>query len=213
MTTTPASPRSANVQRAATDSAAHTADLASWRVEGFGILRIIFGVVWAIDAAFKWLPGFHSNFEDYLNGGAEGQPAIIQSWINFWVKTVNVNTHVFAYLTAVGETALASALLFGVFSNLAYAGGTLLSLGIWTTAEGFGGPYKAGSVDIGAAIIYVLVFVALFLTNAGLHFGLDQRLTPALGRWGWLASGPSRQLRTSRGADGAPGIAMERRDR
>jgi thiosulfate dehydrogenase [quinone] large subunit len=65
-----------------------------------------------------------------------------------------------------------------------------MALVIWSTAEGFGGPYAAGSTDIGAAIIYVLVFVALFLTNAGLIMGLDRRLTPAIGSWGILASGP-----------------------
>jgi nitrite reductase (NO-forming) len=66
----------------------------------------------------------------------------------------------------------------------------LLSLVIWTTAEGFGGPYKAGSTDIGAAIIYVIVFVGLFLSRAGLAHGVDRWLTPRLGRWGWIASGP-----------------------
>ncbi len=37
---------------------------------------------------------------------------------------------------------------------------------IWSTAEGFGGPYTAGSTDIGAAIIYVLVFLALWFGHA-----------------------------------------------
>lgn len=65
-----------------------------------------------------------------------------------------------------------------------------MSLVIWSTAEGFGGPYQAGSTDIGAAIIYVLVFACLVLGRAGLTLGLDRRLTPVLGRFGFLASGP-----------------------
>lgn len=182
-----------------TEGDAHVARLASWRVKGFGILRIIFGVVWAIDATFKWLPGFHSNFEDYLSEGAEGQPRVVRAWIELWVRTIGVNPHFFAYVVAIGETTIALALLLGVFSNLAYLGGTLLSLGIWSTAEGFGGPYKSGSIDIGAAIIYVLVFVALFLTKAGLHFGVDRWLTPALGRGAWLASGPLLQASAADG--------------
>ena len=80
-------------------------------------------------------------------------------------------------------------LIFGVFSNLTNYGGALLTLVIWSTAEGFGGPYKAGSSDIGAAVIYPLVFTGLFLANAGLVWGLDSWLTPKLGRFGWLASG------------------------
>lgn len=161
-----------------------------WRREGFGLLRILFGVVWAIDAYFKWQPAFHTSLDTYLAEGAEGQPAIVQGWVRFWVNIVGVNPHLFATFIALAETALAVALLFGVLTNLAYLGGILLSVGIWSTAEGFGGPYGPGTVDIGAAIIYVLVFVALFLASAGFYFGVDRYLTPRLGRWGLLAAGP-----------------------
>jgi hypothetical protein len=39
--------------------------LAEWRLKGIGPLRITFGVVWAIDAWFKWQPGFINDFADY----------------------------------------------------------------------------------------------------------------------------------------------------
>lgn len=161
-----------------------------WRDHGFVILRIVFGLVWAIDAQFKWQPAFQSGFVSYLTGALDGQPAVVKAWIEFWVKIVNVNPHVFGIIVAMSETALAIALIFGVFSNLAALGGILLTLVIWTTAEGLGGPYKAGSTDIGTAIIYAFVFIALFLAGSGLTFSLDRFLTPRLGRWGWVASGP-----------------------
>lgn len=101
-----------------------------------------------------------------------------------------MDPRVFVYIVAVGEIAIAMALILGIFSNLTAVGGILISVVIWTTAESLGGPYVAGSTDIGAAIIYVLVFVGLFFANAGLIWGLDQRLTPALGRFSFLASGP-----------------------
>lgn len=164
--------------------------LARWRLQGIGALRIVFGLVWAVDAYFKWQPDFVSKFMDYLADASQGQAPIVQGWINFWMNIVHVNPQVFAYLVAIGETAVAIGLIFGLLSNLTNVVGILLSLVIWSTAEGFGGPYVAGSTDIGAAIIYVLVFVALFLSSAGLYLGLDRRLTPALGRWGFLASGP-----------------------
>ncbi len=110
-------------------------------------------------------------------------------WIGFWVNTVGVDPTVFAYAIAVGETVIAVALILGVFVNLTSVIGILLSVAIWSTAEGFGGPYKAGSTDVGAAIIYVLVFAGLFLSSAGLYYGLDRWLTPKLGRLGFLASG------------------------
>ncbi len=161
-----------------------------WRGQAFGVLRIVFGCIWAIDAAFKWQPAFQTGFVTYLTGALDGQPAMVKAWIGFWIDIVKVDPHVFALIVAASETALAIALILGLLSNLADLGGVLLALVIWSTAEGFGGPYQAGSTDIGGAIIYFLVFIALFLSQSGLYFGLDRRLTPSLGRWGWLASGP-----------------------
>lgn len=166
--------------------------LAPWQAKGIGMLRILFGFVWLVDAWFKWQPDFINHFTSYLTGSLDGQPGWVQSWIHFWINVVNVDPHVFAHLVAIGETALALALILGVFSNLTYLLGVLLSVVIWTTAEGFGGPYQAGSTDIGAAIIYVLVFAGLYLSQAGMFFGLDRRLTPRVGRLGWLASNVSR---------------------
>lgn len=160
-----------------------------WRLQGIGVLRIVFGVIWAVDAWFKWQPDFINNFSDYLAGAQKDQPLIIHHWIGFWINVVKIDPHAIAYLVAFGETAVALGLIFGIFSNLTNLAGVFFSLVIWSTAEGFGGPYHAGSTDIGAAIIYVLVFAGMFLSSAGLYLGLDRRLTPALGRLGILATG------------------------
>ena len=77
-----------------------SAQLSGWRGTGIGVLRITFGVIWAIDAYFKWLPAFHDNFDDYLAKGADGQPPVVQAWVNFWITTVGVNAHLFGYLVA-----------------------------------------------------------------------------------------------------------------
>lgn len=167
--------------------------LSSWRYKGIAVLRIIFGLVWLVDAWFKWQPDFINQFADYLNGALEGQPPAVHAWISFWVNIVKVDPHVFAHIVAIAETAVALGLIFGVFSNLTNLGGALLSLVIWSTAEGFGGPYTPGSTDIGSAVIYALVFAVLFLSNAGLIWGFDRWLTPKLGRWSILASGPIQQ--------------------
>jgi thiosulfate dehydrogenase (quinone) large subunit len=197
----------AAVTIAAGERAAVNARLASWRLKGIGILRIVFGVVWGIDACFKWQPDFINNFTSYVSGAQAGQPGVIHGWINFWVNVVSVNPQVFAHLVAVGETLVALALLLGVFSNLTNIAGILLSVVIWTTAEGLGGPYHAGSTDVGTAIIYALVFVALFLTSAGMYFGLDGFLSPRLGRLGFLASGgwPHAKHRAS---EGVPRVSL-----
>ncbi len=119
----------------------------------FALLRIAFGCVWAVDAYFKWQPAFINNFTNYLIEGAQGQPALVQAWIHLWVHTVSVDPHLFAFVVALSETAIALGLLFGFLTRVAMTGGILLTLVIWSTAEGFGGPYVAGSTDGGTALI------------------------------------------------------------
>jgi thiosulfate dehydrogenase (quinone) large subunit len=172
-----------------------SSQLASWRLGGIAVLRIAFGCVWAIDAWFKWQPGFADDFTSYLTKALDGQPPAVATWINFWIHVVSVNPHLFAFLVSVGETGIALGLLFGALSNLTCLVGILLSVSIWSTAQGFGGPYGPGSTDIGVSIIYVLVFTGLFLSNAGLTFGVDRYLASALGSWSFLASGSIKQQR------------------
>jgi len=157
----------------------------------------VFGLVWAIDAWLKWQPDFQKNFVSYLAGVLDGQPAPAHAWINFWIHVVQVDPLLFAKLAALGETAVAIGLIFGIFSNITMISGFFLSLMIWSTAEGFGGPYMPGSTDIGTAIIYAIAFVGLFLTSSGLYLGIDRWLTPRLGRLSILASGRSHSHKVS----------------
>lgn len=139
----------------------------------FAILRIIFGCIWGIDAYFKWQPGFLNNFTGYLTDAAQGQPSLVQAWINLWVHGVGVDPHMFAVIVALGETAIAIGLIFGLFTKIAHVGGMAMALVIWSTAEGFGGPYVAGSTDIGAAIIYFMLHLALWLGKSWRFYSLD----------------------------------------
>ena len=144
--------------------------------KSFAVLRIIFGFVWAIDAYFKWSPEFINNLSNYLTDGAQGQPALVQAWVNLWVRGVSVDPHFFAVVVALGETAIAIGLIFGLFTKGAHLGGIAMSLVIWSTAEGFGGPYMPGSTDIGAAIIYLLLHIALWLGKSWRYYGVDSLL-------------------------------------
>lgn len=142
--------------------------------KGFALLRIVFGLIWLVDALFKWQGTFITQFVDYLSGTLDGQPAIVQWWISLWIHIIGINPHVFAYIVAITETLIALGLIFGLFTRFVCYSGILFSLVIWSTAEGFGGPYKAGSTDIGSAIIYVLVFVALLLGNSWAELSVDK---------------------------------------
>jgi nitrite reductase (NO-forming) len=56
---------------------------------------------------------------------------------------------------------------------------------VWVTADGFGGPYSASSTDVGPAIIYSVVFLALLVVNARSGtspYSLDRLIER---RWAW----------------------------
>jgi uncharacterized membrane protein YphA (DoxX/SURF4 family) len=147
-------------------------------------LRVTFGVVWLIDAILKWLPGFRSGYMDQLMGQADSQAGWLKPWFDFWINLQHPRATFFAYLVAVIETLIALAVIGGFARKLAYTAAIVFSLLIWSTAEGFGGPYTSGSADIGTAIIYVLVFAGLLglsyyegTSRFSADYYLEQRLT------------------------------------
>ena len=138
------------------------------RLTGVAILRIAFGVIWAVDASLKWQPAFQANFQQMLSDVAKGQPGFLRWWFALWQFVVSGRAPVFGILTASTETYLALALLTGFARKITYSVGILYGLFVWSVAEGFGGPYRPGTTtDVGAAIIYSLLFGALLLFDAG----------------------------------------------
>jgi uncharacterized membrane protein YphA (DoxX/SURF4 family) len=123
-------------------------------------VRVIFGFIWLVDAYYKWQPAFRNGFVGMIGDAAKGQPGWLVPWFHFWHNLFAWQPALFAYGVAVAETLLALALLVGFARKLTYSLGALWSLLIWTTAEGFG---KSDGIptDIGTAIIYAVVFVAL----------------------------------------------------
>ena len=187
------------VSAEAIDSAITTTEptrVSLWRARAIALLRLAFGLIWAIDAWFKWQPGFISSFSDQVASARQGQPQGVQSWLSFWAHLVGTNPPFFAYLTAAVETALAAFLLLGLLTQLTCVVGFTWSLAIWAIPEGFGGPYKPGdSTDVGTALLYALMFAVLFAVAAGRYYALDRWLTPRLGRMGFLAAGVPRHRR------------------
>ncbi|MCL4449633.1 MAG: DoxX family protein [Actinobacteria bacterium] len=149
-------------------------------------VRVAFGVIWLVDAILKWMPGFRSNYMSYLMGAAKGQPSWIGWWFNFWIRLQMPRTTFFAYLVAVVETLIALALIFGFGRKLTYIAAAVFSFLIWSTAEGFGGPYTTGSTDVGTSIIYVVVFLSLLAFNYQLgpsRFCVDYILEKRISWW------------------------------
>ena len=163
------------------------------------ILRIILGLAWTANAALKWFPAFGAAFLPMLTGASQDQPGFLKPWFNLVTAVASDGRAPFLALgSAVMETYLAVALLSGFARKTTYAVGAIYTALIWTTAEGFGGPYVPGiSTDVGAAIISSLLFLMLLINDAGAgfsRFSLDSLLERRIPRWrrvaelDWLSS-------------------------
>jgi uncharacterized membrane protein YphA (DoxX/SURF4 family) len=130
------------------------------------VLRVLFGLVWLVDAFFKWQPGFRSSFAGVLQGMVSSQPGIVRPWFQFWALIATHTGHLLPDLTAVTETAIGVALILGIARRPVYVMGAMYALFVWAVGEGFGGPYALGiSTDVGAALIYAFVFACLFVLD------------------------------------------------
>jgi nitrite reductase (NO-forming) len=129
-------------------------------------LRIGFGVIWAIDAALKWLPGFRDSFGQTMNGLADGQPGWLKPWFDLWGGMGHTEALGLAYLIALTETYIALAVISGFARKATYLGAAIYSLMIWAIPEAFGGPYTSGATDIGTGIIYTVVFIGFLILSA-----------------------------------------------
>ncbi|MGH8415139.1 MAG: multicopper oxidase domain-containing protein [Gammaproteobacteria bacterium] len=173
----------------------------TWPVVASAALRVAFGVIWLVDAALTWSNEFAVHYVGYLHNAAQGQPAWSAWWFDMWIALVTPNAGVFVWLTRIAETALALALILGLARKTVYVIGALFSLLIWSTAEGFGGPYTVGATNMGSAIAYVLIFVALISINTRggtSPYSLDYYIEKRWPRWRRIAEWSSdTQLRTA----------------
>ncbi len=145
---------------------------ASQPVVGTGrieVVRILFGLLWAFDAFWKWQPAFFEHSLPYLQQSEVGQPAWIVAYIGFFISAIRfVGPVVFGLFAAVIETVLAASLLLKRWQQWFLPIGFLYSFGIWTTAEGWGGPYLLGSTAnrgdmLGTTNIYMVVYLYLMI--------------------------------------------------
>lgn len=138
----------------------------AWPAAATAALRVAFGIIWAIGAALTWSPDFAVHYVGYLHNAAQGQPAWLQGWFAMWIGMVTPHALLFTWLTRIVETVIALALLTGFARKTLYIVGALFSLLVWSTAEGFGGPYTVGATNMGTALSYVLIFIALIAIDS-----------------------------------------------
>jgi nitrite reductase (NO-forming) len=162
----------------------------AWLLVAAAGVRVAFGIIMAVDAWLKWQPAFAAHYVGYLQNAMKGQPPWLAPWFNFWLRIVTQHTSFFVFTTRLIETAIAIGLLLGLARRITYIGGALFSLLIWSTAEGFGGPYTSGATNLGPALVYALVFIsaALFEHLLGsTPYSLDYYIGRRFPKWGSLA--------------------------
>ncbi|MDA8360395.1 MAG: hypothetical protein M0Z44_00110 [Gammaproteobacteria bacterium] len=132
-------------------------------------VRILFGLLWAFDAFWKWQPAFLHHSLSYLQASQAGQPEWIVNYIGIALKVFGaVGQLPFGIFAAAAETVLALSLLLKRGQDWLLPIGLLYSFGVWTTAEGWGGPYVLGSTGnrgdvLGTADIYMVVYLFLMV--------------------------------------------------
>lgn len=130
------------------------------------LTEIAFGAVWGVDASLKLNAYFFANLPQLIESSASLQPSWLGPWFHLWSGIVSVNPALFATLIVAVELAVALSLVLGLARKLAYGGGFLLSLVVWSIPAGLGGPYGPASTDLGTGIAYALVFLLLAVINA-----------------------------------------------
>lgn len=136
-----------------------------WR---YRTVRLLFGALWLFDAAWKWTPYFIHHSASYLVAAQAGQPEWIVNYIQLYINVINyIGPDVFGYIAAVSETVIVFSLLFNIGLRYIIPFGLVYNFILWTTAEGFGGPYTSttgvGGDVLGTAIIYCLIFLYLLI--------------------------------------------------
>lgn len=140
------------------------ADTRLWHVA-----RISFGALWLFDAALKWLPAFLLHFTSQITSVIPGQPHWIALWLGFVAAVIGaIGPVVIASLVGLSEIAIGVSLVTGRMLRLVIPFAIVYSLGVWSTAEAFGGPYSSAGTGVrgnvlGNVLIYLLPLLFLWV--------------------------------------------------
>ena len=135
----------------------------------YSLGRFLFGLLWAFDAFWKWHPYFLQHGSSYLVQSQQGQPAWIVSYIQFFIDVIHLlGPFTFGIVVASVESLIALSLLTKKGLDYMLPIGTVYTFILWTTAEGWGGPYGPGFTGnegdiLGTIIIYCLIFLYLMV--------------------------------------------------
>ncbi len=135
------------------------------------ILRILLGLIWAVNLLFIFLPVswayFWSSFRDTAYSYAFstlGGPGL--------ADFVAANPTVFGWSIVVASVYLTVALLLGFTVRLACVVGLIMSVVFFLT-QWYSTFVFPGGTDVGPHPLYLAIYVALFLGGAGRYWSVD----------------------------------------
>ncbi|MHB8563709.1 MAG: hypothetical protein ACYDDA_07120 [Acidiferrobacteraceae bacterium] len=130
----------------------------------FSALRVIFGVVWAINTALEANHAYIARFLPSITTRIAGQPAMVQAYLRGAIATIRTVGAAHVAMATIGvDAVLTVTLLTGIWLRPASWLGIVYSLLLWSTVGGFGGPFTVGATDPGTAIVYALVFLCVLV--------------------------------------------------
>ncbi len=124
-------------------------------------LRLLVGTVLAVDATLQFLPGASPQVAYLLVVGAGQEQPALSGWFSYWASVIAGDPGFWWYGTGILMACLATCLILGVARRLAYVTGSFFGLLLWAIPNGFGGPYVAPHTDVGAGLLYALLFLFL----------------------------------------------------
>lgn len=148
---------------------------------GFAVLRILFGVVWLFNAWFQASSAYEGQLISGLSANEAGQSFWVRDYMHWILQAIHVvNNPSFTVIVVTLDLLIAASLLLGVLGRLFTWVGLFYSMFLWTSFEGFGGPYGPGATDPGPGIIYAIVFGFVLATNAWERLSITSKSADAL---------------------------------
>lgn len=157
-------------------------------------VEVLFGLIFVFDAYAKIGPGnaFINNFSALVARLAVTAPSWSQPWYHLWIGLAVAHPAACVYTIIILEFALGFALILGFMRKIAYLGGVVYSMFLWTVPEGFGFSYLGGptQTNIGVGIVYAIAFlllVALDAAHRDNYYTLDLWIENRMKWWRKLA--------------------------
>lgn len=129
----------------------------------FAWLRVVLGALWLTDGLFKWQPGVLGSFLDIVQSVAKGQPGPIRALLQWNAGILAHAPQLAGRAVGSGESLIGCLLILGIGSRLALLASMGLALLIWVFGEGLGQVFSGTATDIGAAPLYLLLALAIYL--------------------------------------------------